>query len=186
MEAKDFIFDKIRAIEGTPEGKLAFKNNNIYFDHLNLTWLSQDTLRGYGVSAALALKFSPFYGWIGEEAKTAAKKTVSVSKDDIRVLFKASILISTQEVADKIGGDFQYLPNEVKAVLVSLYRYFGGLSQVTLPALAMASKMLVRGHIKLAVRYLEDKNGWSSESDKSMPIRKKEVALLKSLLMEGE
>jgi hypothetical protein len=37
MVNKDFISSKIKELEGLPKGDLVFKNNNIYFDHLNLS-----------------------------------------------------------------------------------------------------------------------------------------------------
>jgi hypothetical protein len=187
MADKDFIFYKIKAIEDSPRGRLIFKNNNIYFDCLNLTWLGRDILQGYGVPAALASKFNFFYGKIGNDAKNAANKSVSVSEADIQVLFRVSVRISIREVSDHTGKFvFQGLPDQVQAVLVSLWRQFGGLSKAVYPALAMASGMLIRGHIKLAIRYLGDKNGWSAEGDKLMPRRLKEISILETLLKEGK
>jgi hypothetical protein len=182
MEIKDFIFDKIKAIDGVPEGRLLFKNNNVYFDHLNLTWLGKDTLRGYGVSVSLAAKFNSCYGKLGEDARKAADKVISLSPDDILVLFKVSVRISTQEISEHIGKMvFDPLPDEVKTVLVSLWRQFGSLNRLEYPALAMASRMLVHGRLQAAIRYLEDKKGWGTEG-KVSPRRSKEIAILNTFL----
>jgi hypothetical protein len=44
--------------------------------------------------------------------------------------------------------------------------------------------MLVHGRIHAAIRYLEDKKGWSAESESLMSRRKKEVAILEAFLKE--
>jgi hypothetical protein len=185
MINKDFIFSKIEELEGMPEGKLIFKNNNIYFDNLNLSWLANDVLRSYGVTASLANKFNSFYGKIGDEAKTALKKPVVLTSNEINTLFKISTRISTQEVSEHIGFDvFKALPDIVQVVLVSLWRQFGRLTRPEFPALAMASRMLIRGHIKFAIRYLKDDKGWSANNKEFMPRRLKEVKMLESLIKE--
>jgi hypothetical protein len=187
MAGKDFVFDKIRVIEGDPEGRLIFKNNNLYFDHLNLTWLGGDIIQEHGASSDVASKFNPFYGLIGDEAKAAAAKPFSIPKEYIQVLFKVSVRMSIREVSGHIGnGVFHSLPNAVQAVLVSLFRQFGSLSKAAYPALAMASRMLVRGHVKQAIRYLGDKNGWPSESGKLTLIRQKAITILEGLIKEGK
>lgn len=185
MADKDFIFNKIKILEAPPEGKLAFKNNNIYLDYLNLTWLGKDILRGYGVPVALASKLNSFYGKLGEEARKSAERTISLSQDDIQTFFRASVKISTQEVSEHIGNmTFDPLPTAVKAVLVSLWRQFGGLTRLECPALAMAARMLVRGQLPAAIRYLGDKKGWTTETD-VMPRRFMEIAILNTFLSEG-
>jgi hypothetical protein len=187
MADKGLIFDKIRAIESDPEGRLIFKNNNLYFDHFNLTWLGRDIIQEYGASAGVASKFNPLYGLIGKEAKAASAKPFSISKKDIQILFKVSVRMSIQEVSGRIGnGVFHSLPKAVQAVLVSLYRQFESLDKTMYPALAMSSRMLARGHVKQAIRYLGDKNGWPSENGKVTLIRQKAVTILEGLLKEGK
>jgi hypothetical protein len=185
MINKDFVFSKIEELEGTPKGVLNFKNNNIYFDHLNLSWLSNDTLQGYGVTASLANKFNRFYGVIGDEAKTALKKPVTLANNEVKILFKVSIRISIQEVAEYIGINiFKNLSSPIQVVLVSLWRQFGRLTRPEFPALAMASRMLIRGHTKLAVRYLKDEKGWSAGNKEFMLRRLKEAEILEILIKE--
>jgi hypothetical protein len=187
MINREFIFSKINELEEPPKGVLFLKTNNIYFDHLNLTWLTKNTLRSYGVSATLASKFMAFYGRLGEEAKPALKKPFSVSNDDIQILFKVSVRISIQEVSEHLGGDvFKELSNPVQAVLVSLWRQFGRFSGFESPALTMATRMLVRGHIKSAIRYLKDESGWLGGSKEFMPRRLKEAAILETLIGESK
>jgi hypothetical protein len=185
MVNKDFIFSKIEELEGMPEGGLVLKNNNIYFDHLNLSWSSKDLLRGYGVTASLANKFNSFYGRIGDEAKTVLKKPVMLTSNEIKILFEVSVRISIQEVSQHIGGDlFENLPDVFQVVLVSLWRRFGRLTKPEYPALAMASGMLTRGYAKLAIRYLKDEKGWSANNKEFMPQRLKEAEMLESLIKE--
>jgi hypothetical protein len=187
MINKEFIFSKIKELEESPKGDLLFKNNNIYLDLLNLTWQSKELLRRYGVSASLATKFINYYGRIGEEAKTALKKVVLLTAEDIQILFKASIRVSTQEVSEQIGNDvFKELPDPVQVVLVSLWRQFGRLSEFDSPALAMATKMMVRGHIKMAIHYLKDEKGWSTAGREFMSLRLKEVKILEKVIGEDK
>jgi hypothetical protein len=187
MINKDLIFSKIEELEGMPEGDLVFKNNNIYFDHLNLSWSDKDMLQGYGVTVSLANKFNSFYGCIGNEAKTALKKSVSLTSDEIKALFKVSVRISIQEVSEHIGIDvFKNLLDRVQVVLVSLWRRFGRLTRPEFPALAMSSKMLIRGHIKLAIHYLKDEKGWPMENKEFTPQRLKEAEMLEMLIKAGK
>jgi hypothetical protein len=187
MINKDFVFSKIEELEGLPEGSLVFKNNNIYFDHLNLSWQSKDTLKHCGATASLANKFSRFYGLIGNEAKTALKKTITLSCEEIKILFRISVQVSIQEVSEHIGiGIFSNLPDVVQVTLVSLWRQFGRLIRSEFPALAMASRMLMRGHIKLAIRYLKDDKGWFTENKKFMSQRLKEAEMLEVFIKEGK
>jgi hypothetical protein len=187
MINKEFIFSKISELEEMPKGILFLKTNNIYFDHLNLTWLNKDILRSYGVSSKLTSKFMAFYGRLGEEAKPALNKPFSVSNDDIQILFKVSVRISIQEVFEHLGGDvFKELSNPVQLVLVSLWRQFGRFSGFESPALTMVTRMLVRGHIKSAIRYLKDERGWSNDSKRFMPRRLKEAAILETLVEESK
>jgi hypothetical protein len=187
MINKDLILLKIEELEGTPEGNLIFKNNNIYFDHLNLSWLANDILIDYGAALSLANKFNFFYGKIGGEAKAALKKTVELTGNEIKILFHISVRISIQEVSEFIGIDiFKDLPGIVQAVLVSLQRRFGRLTRMEFPALAVTSRMLVRGRIKFAVRYLKDDKGWPAESKEFMLRRLKEAKMLEELVKEGK
>jgi hypothetical protein len=185
MINRDFIYSKIEDLEGMAEGRFVFKKNNIYFDHLNLSWLGNDLLQGYGVTASLANKFNRFYGLIGDEAKTALRKPALLTKNEIKIIFKVSIRISIQEVSEHIGIDiFNNLPDLVQVVLVSLWRQFGSFTRSEYPALSMASKMLIREHIKIAIRYLRDVHGWSSENKEIMPRRLKEAEMLEILVKE--
>jgi hypothetical protein len=178
MVNKDFIFSKIEDLEGVLEGKLIFKNNSIYLDHLNLSWSSNDLLRSYCVPASLINKFNNFYGRIGDEAKTALKKSITLTSDNIKNLFKVSVRISIQEVFQHIGGNlFKSLPDVFQVILVSLWRQFGRLTRPEYPVLAMASRMLMRGHAKLAIRYLKDEKGWSVNNKEFMPQRLKEAEM---------
>jgi hypothetical protein len=187
MVNKDFILSKIKELEGLPKGDLVFKNNNIYLDHLNLSWLGNDLLRGYGVTFSLANKFNRFYGLIGDEAKTAIKKPFVLTSNDIEVLFKVSVRISIQDVSKHIGIDtFMNLPDPVQIILVSFFRQFERLTRPELPALAMTSKMLIRRHIKLAIRYLRDDKGWSAESKEFRFQRLKEIEMLDVFLKKGK
>jgi hypothetical protein len=187
MINKELVFSKIVELEGTPKGNLFFKSNDIFFDNLNISWSSKDLLQGYGVTASLADKFNRFYGLIGNEAKIALKKPIVLNSSEIKSLFKVSIQISIQEVSEHTGVDtFKDLPDIVQVVLVSLWRQFGRLAKPEIPALAMVSNMLIRGHIKLAIRYLTDEKGWSSENKKYMPRRLKEAIMLEVLLKDGE
>jgi hypothetical protein len=187
MINKDFIFSKIEDLEGVPEGKIIFKNNSIYLDYLNLSWSSNDLLRSYGVPASLANKFNNFYGRIGDEAKTALKKSIALTNDNIKNIFKVSVRISIREVSDHIGNSvFVNLPNVVQVILISFWRQFGRLTRPESPALAMASGMLIRGHIKLAIRYLKDEKGWSAENKEFMLRRLKEAEMLEFLIREGK
>jgi hypothetical protein len=187
MVNKDFILSKIKELEVLPKGDLVFKNNNIYFDHLNLSWLGNDLLKGYGVTASLANKFNRFYGRIGDEAKTALKKPVVLTSNDIEALFKVSVRLSIQDVSKHIGIDtFNNLPDLVQVILISLWRRFGRLIRPEFPALAMTSRMLIRGHIIFAIRYLKDDKGWSAENKEFMSQRLKEVKMLEVFLREGK
>jgi hypothetical protein len=187
MVNKDFIFSKIEELEGMPEGCLVLKDNNIYFDHLNLSWSSKDLLRGYGVTASLANKFNSFYGRIGDEAKTVLKKSVMLTNNEIKILFEVSVRVSLQEVSEQIGIDvFKSLPDPVQTVLISLWRQFGRLTRPEFPALAMASRMLIRGHTKLAIRYLKDEKGWPGGNKEFMFRRLKEAGMLEVLIKEGK
>jgi hypothetical protein len=187
MINKEFIFSKIKELEGIPKNSLVFKNNSIYFDSLNLSWLSKDLLRGYGVTASLANKFNNFYGRIGDEAKTALKKPVILTSIEVETLFKVSVRISIQEVSEHIGVDvFKDFPDPVQAVLVSLWRHFGRLTRPEFPALAMTSRMLIRGHIKLSIRYLKDEKGWSGGNKEFFIQRLKESEMLEAFIQEGE
>jgi hypothetical protein len=187
MVHKEFIFSKIKELEDTPKGVLFVKNNNIYFDCLNLTLLTKEAVRGYGVSAALASKFNAFYGRTGEEAKKALKKILSLSNGEIQTFFNISVLISIREVSARIGeGIFEGLPDAVQAVLVSLWRQFGRFGGFESPALTMAAKMLTRGHIKSAIHYLKDERGWSTSGREFMHRRLKEAAILETSTAEGK
>jgi hypothetical protein len=185
MVNKDFILSKIEELEGLPKGNLVFKNNNIYFDHLNLSWLGNDLLQGYGVTVSLANKFNRFYGLIGDEAKTALKKPIALTSNDIKVLFKVSVRLSIQEVSKHVGvAVFNDLPSLIQVVLISFWRRFGRLIRPEFPALAMTSRMLIRGHIKFAIRYLKDEKGWSAENKEFLFQRLKEIEMLESFLKE--
>jgi hypothetical protein len=185
MVNKDFILSKIEELEGLPEGKLVFKNNSIYLDHLNLSWSSNDLLRNYGVPASLSNKFNSFYGRIGEEAKTALKKSVVLTGNEAKALFKVSVRISIKEVSEDIGvGVFKNLPNAAQVVLVAFWQEFGRLIRPESPALAMASRMLIRGHTKFAIRYLKDDKGWFTESKEGISRRLKEAEILESSIRE--
>jgi hypothetical protein len=187
MINKDFIFSKIEELEGTPKGDLIFKNNNIYFDHLNLSCASKDLLQNYGITVSLANKFNHYYGRIGDEAKIALKKPGALTNDEIRTLFRVSVRVSIQEISEHIGiGIFNSLPDLVQAVLLSLWRQFGRLTRPEFPALAMASRMLMRGHIKSAIRYLKDEQGWSLDNKEIMSRRLKETEMLQALIWENK
>jgi hypothetical protein len=79
---------------------------------------------------------------------------------------------------------FKELPDPVQAVLVSLWRQFGRQGKFDLPALAMTAKMLIRGHIQAAARYLRNEQGWGLEN--FMPRRLKEAAILGTFTGEGK
>jgi hypothetical protein len=186
MINKEFIFSKIEELEGAPEGGLIFKNNSIYFDHLNLSWSGNDVLRGYGVAASLADKFDPFYGRIGKEASEALKKPVPLTRDEIKTLFRVSIRVSVQEVSEYAGVDIlKNLPDSVQAVLVFLWRRFGRLTKPEFPALAMVSKMLIGRRVKLAIRYLKDEKGWPAGSGNFTFQRLKAAGILEAFIKEG-
>jgi hypothetical protein len=187
MINKDLIFSRIEELEGMPEGSLVFKNNNIYFDHLNLSLLNKDILQRYGVTISLANKLNSFYGRIGEKARTTLKKPVALTGNEIKILFKASVRVSIQEVSEHIGiSIFKNFHDSVQVVLGSLWRQYGRLIRSDVPALAMVSRMLIRGHIKSAIHYLKDEQGWSVEGNKFILQRIKEAAMLEVLFKEGK
>jgi hypothetical protein len=187
MINKELIISKIEELEGMPEGVPFFKNNNVYFDHLNLSWLSNDILREYGVTFSLAAKFNFLYGHIGNEAKTALKKTIKLTDDEIKALFNVSVQVSIQEVYEHVGiKKFNDLPDSAQIILVSLWRQFGRLTKSDSPALTMASSMLLRGNIKLAIRYLKDEKGWSDKSKEFVFKRMKEAEMLECFVKEGK
>jgi hypothetical protein len=187
MINKEVIFPKIEELEGVPEANLIFRNGNIYFDHLNLSWLGNDILRSYGVTVSLANKFNSFYGRIGNEAKAALKKPVGLTNNEIKILFRVSVRISIQEVSEHIGIDvFKKLPDLVQVVLVSLWRQFGRLTRPEFPALAMTSRMLIRKHTKFAIRYLKDEKGWPVDNKEFMSRRLKEAGMLEVLIKDGK
>jgi hypothetical protein len=187
MINEELILSKVEEIEGLPEGNLIFKNDNIYFDHLNLSWMGTDILVDYGVSLFLANKFDFFYGKIGREAKTSSKKKVKITSSEIRELFYVSIQMSIQEISEFLRAEvFEDLPDIIQVVLVSLWRRFGRLIRPEFPDLAMVSRMLIRGDIKFAIRYLKDDKKWASESEEFMLRRLKEVKILEDFIREGK
>jgi hypothetical protein len=182
MINKDFTFSKIEELEGIPKGGLIFKNNSIYLDHLNLSWLSKEPLRGYGVTASLANKFKSFYGRIGDGVKMVLKKPAVLTRDEVKIFFKVSVRLSIQEAFKHPDIDlFKNLLNSVQIALVSLWRQFGRLIRPKFSALAMASRMFIRGYIKPAIRYLKDEKGWSTENKKFMLRRLKKAVILEIL-----
>jgi hypothetical protein len=177
------LISKIEKLERMPKGSFVFKNNNIYFDHLNLSWLSRSTLLDYGIPVSTVKKFNFFYGQIGNVAKASLKNPVVLTVKEIKLLFKVSIYVSIQEISECIGTDvFNGLPCTVQAVLVSLWRRFGRLTKAGYPLLTMASGLLIRGCIRSAVYYLKDERGWVVESKEFKSQRLKEIKMLESFL----